>query len=101
MARSEKPEETPTYEAAREELTAIVRQLERFHRERRFSGHETRTRPDHGVGVVKIPLDDFVAIHVAHLDRYVLAIDMTTDDFLIPARVLLSRGDPALQNEVA
>jgi exodeoxyribonuclease VII small subunit len=28
MARSEKPEETPTYEAAREELTAIVRQLE-------------------------------------------------------------------------
>lgn len=28
MARSEKPEETPTYETAREELTAIVRQLE-------------------------------------------------------------------------
>jgi exodeoxyribonuclease VII small subunit len=28
MARSEKPEETPTYEAAREELTGIVRQLE-------------------------------------------------------------------------
>ncbi len=28
MARSEKSDETPTYEAAREELTAIVRQLE-------------------------------------------------------------------------
>ena len=28
MARSEKTDETPTYEAAREELTAIVRQLE-------------------------------------------------------------------------
>jgi exodeoxyribonuclease VII small subunit len=28
MARSEKTDETPTYEAAREELAAIVRQLE-------------------------------------------------------------------------